>query len=533
MKPRLAAALAACLLLPVAAASATYETEGRLRMPRVEVRGSVDLHGAGLLEVEVGPSGGDAGLQVDFAGLARGVLVDRTRDKVHAGLPHAHEPSVTSPESTEDAIAVEGAGRVENVRCGTQCLVALVAEPGEGVLGARGSVDGTLTPTARERVFSTARSPQGYASQLRYVVPAGSVEVEPGRLGDATPWVSGRVVLVLVDATFDLVADGTRTTLDARWWNETTQEAAGRPVTVRHHARHAVLVLDGPALDLAPGARSRLSFPDGVDARLEGTLVSPDASGALTVAGTRHELDHDSVLLEGALAARLGGSPPALVTGAAGFDLEVRGEATRVVVSGASLLPRIPPAAAEAGGGLLALLGVTLLGRLVVAPLYHRLGPSDVLANPNRLRIYEAVRERPGVDVGALVASLGISRVLVRHHLRMLEAHRLVRATAWRRRRTYALAGEGAGLAACELKDATRRRLAAALVRAGRATQKDLVASLGLSQRLVSYHLSRLEGASLVRTEGKNPRVYVATEALVRALEKEEGAVAAAVATTA
>jgi predicted transcriptional regulator len=121
------------------------------------------------------------------------------------------------------------------------------------------------------------------------------------------------------------------------------------------------------------------------------------------------------------------------------------------------------------------------------------------------------------------VGAVGLSRVLVRHHLRMLEAHRLVRATVWRRRRTYALAGAGSGLAACELKDETRRRVASAVAHFGGATQKDLARALGLSQRLVSYHLARLGDSALVRAEGRNPRVYVGTPALAHALANEEG----------
>lgn len=523
LTPRLALALAACLLVPAAAAADAHETEGRLLMPGgVAMSGTVDLQGAGLIELE--RSAGDAGARMDFTGLANGVLVDRTRDKIRLGLPGAYEPSVTSPEETTAVIAADGAGRIENVRCGNQCQIALSAADGQGLLGARGPMNGTLQPTAQERVFSTPRSPQGWylSSYWSYGVPAGAVEVEAPRSTELAPWASGRVTLVIVDAEFDLVAGDARRTVDARWWNETTQEAAGQPVKVRHHARYANLTLDGAGLALAPGAPFRLSLPAGANVRLEGVLASRDASGMLAVAGNGHHLDHDSLTLEGSLSAQLVGVPPGLLGDAPAFDVGFEGEATRAVVSGASVVPRLSVSAAEAGGGALALVGLGVLGRLFLAPLYHRLGPSDVLANPNRLRIYDAIRKRPGVDVGALVASVGLSRVLVRHHLRMLEAHKLIRATVWRRRRTYALAGEGSGKAACELKDPTRRRVASAVARSGGATQKDLAHALGLSQRLVSYHLGCLEGSSLVRAQGRNPRVYFATGTLAHALQKEE-----------
>jgi DNA-binding transcriptional ArsR family regulator len=52
--------------------------------------------------------------------------------------------------------------------------------------------------------------------------------------------------------------------------------------------------------------------------------------------------------------------------------------------------------------------------------------------------------------------------------------------------------------------------VASALARSARATQKSLSEELGLSQRLVSYHLARLEAALLVRGQGRRPRRFAA-----------------------
>ena len=519
---RRALLLATLLLLPLASASAAHEASGWLALADgAALRGGLDAEGAGILEVAPGE------VRVGFGALADGWLVDRTRDRVHLGLPYAEDASASAPRVANETLPAVGAGRVENVRCGlAACLVALVASPESGALGVRGFVDDAFAPTRQAREVATVGTPQGSAdSRWAYDIPAGALAVQSSQLRDAQPWASGRVTLVLSDVVFDLVTEDGRRTVDARWENETTQAAAGQPVQVRHHARHALLLLDDP--ELAVSAPFRLTFPDGADARLGGALASGDATGALTVAEARRAVDHERVLVEGDFALQLRGDP----TGALGVAFE--GEATRAVVQGASVVPVVAPSAARAGEGLLALLAVALLGRLVVAPLYHRLGPSDVLANENRRGLYETIRARPGVSVQELVASSGLSRILVRHHLGMLEAHKLVRATSWRRRRTYAVAGEGAGRAACELKDATRRRVAHAVTRAGRATQKDLVGTLGVSQRLVSYHLARLEASALVKVEGRNPRAYVATEELARALEREEGALPTTSATAA
>ena len=526
MRRAVLALLLALSLPPAALAAAGHETEARLRLEAgAAVRGVVDLRGEGLLEFE--PERGEVPLQVGFGRVVEGELVHRWRDKVHLGLPGADGPSATEPEWETRPLAAVGAGRVENVRCGPRCLVALHNLPGEGLVGAGGRLEDAPEPTPGPRDVHTSTPGQGAAgSQFRYVLPAGTLET----LGESPamrPHATGRVALVLADATFDLVDEEGRRSVDARSGNETTREAAGQQVTTRHHARHAVLVLDAPALDLAPGGAFRLSHPDGADARLEGTLSARAASGDLRVAGARHALDRAALLLEGSMAGSLRAADSD-ASGARPVLAQMQGRATRVAVDGVDLTPALPSGrAATVGAGALALVAAALLGRSVLLPLYHRLGPMDVLANENRRRIYEAVRARPGVSVAELVAAVGLARVLVRHHLRMLEAHKLVRATSWRRRRTYAAVGEGAGQAAAELKDATRRRVAAAVVRAGRATQKDLVAALGLSQRLVSYHLRRLEAASLVGVEGRNPRSYVATEALAQAVEREEKGAAA------
>lgn len=517
---RLALLLAACLVVPAVAAADGQEAEGHFMASQgVMLDGRVDLGGPGLLELS--PSEGDAAVAVDFAEFVDGRHVDRTRDRVHVGLPGFYEPSFTSPRWDNESIPAAGAGRVENVRCGPDCRIAFVAAPGDGLLGARGVLDARLKPTAETREFHTATVAQNEESQLLYVVPPGAIEAVAAQFADPEPWTSGLVTLVISDATFDLVAGGSRTSWNTRWWTETTQGAAGQPVTVRHHAPMANLTLDGAVPRLPPGAPFRLSFPAGAEALLDGVLSVDDASGVLKVGGTSHRLDHDRLLLEGTLAMRLAGAAPG-VRDVAAFDVAADGKATRAEVSGADVMPW-RPSAAEAGGGLLALAALAAVGRFFLLPLYHRLGPSDLLANRNRHRIYEAIRRRPGVDVGTLVAEVGLSRVLVRHHLRMLEAHRLVRATVWRRRRTYALAGAGPNVAACELKDATRRRVASAVAQSGGATQKDLAHTLGLSQRLVSYHLACLGDSGLVRAEGRNPRVYLATPALTQALEKEGG----------
>lgn len=63
----------------------------------------------------------------------------------------------------------------------------------------------------------------------------------------------------------------------------------------------------------------------------------------------------------------------------------------------------------------------------------------------------------------------------------------------------------GEGLA---LRSEARRRLVRLVEERPGQTQRELADATGLSQRLVSYHLARLEEKGLIAWEGANPRRY-------------------------
>ena len=61
------------------------------------------------------------------------------------------------------------------------------------------------------------------------------------------------------------------------------------------------------------------------------------------------------------------------------------------------------------------------------ALMTHRRSVSRALADPARLRIYEAIAARDGVDCGELVELAGLAPGTVSHHLKVLaEAHLIV-----------------------------------------------------------------------------------------------------------
>ena len=180
------------------------------------------------------------------------------------------------------------------------------------------------------------------------------------------------------------------------------------------------------------------------------------------------------------------------------------------------VLAEVLPAggAAEAAWALLAL----LLGGGPGAWLYTRVTREDALRSPPRRALHGFILANPGAHVAEIARALGLSRVALQHHLRVLEAHGLVVG----RPRGRVLACFGAGRSPDEaevaarvaLKDPTRRRVlgAAAAAREAGATQGDLVRVTGISQRLVAYHLARLEAVGLVEGDRGRPQRFRAVE---------------------
>lgn len=70
--------------------------------------------------------------------------------------------------------------------------------------------------------------------------------------------------------------------------------------------------------------------------------------------------------------------------------------------------------------------------------LSDRVDPFAVIADPNRRRILDALRDEPA-DVGSLVVRLGLSQPLVSKHLGVLRDAGAVRAEVDGKRRVYHL----------------------------------------------------------------------------------------------
>lgn len=423
---------------------------------------------------------------------------------------------------------------LRDVRCEGACVVALFPAEG-GALVFRGSPGKASVVTSRDATHASAQrqDANGSASFDRALPPGAVVLAARADAIDATALpgsfsLEGAAGLLLANAAATLIeADGRATTLDAR--DVVTGEVSplGVPVERTVHSRFAVLWLAAPVLSTPPASRvvGHLDAPS-VDVR--GVLAAPDASGTVSVGGKTFTLDHDALRLDGSLHAEalalgtpglplLGGAPPSVSMG---------GETQSVWINGVAVgAPGPGPATATlVGFGL----GALLLGLLVallrfpLSPLYSRIAPSRVLQHPNRRRILDLVAASPGATPTQIARSLDLARVVVQHHLDLLETHHHVERRRVGRSPRYfasALAPRGPELVAwSELHEPARRRLAEALLARGSATQSDLVASTGLPQRLLSYHLGRMLEAGLVEAQGAWRRRYRPAPPLQRLL---------------
>src|SRR5581483_1043802 len=191
------------------------------------------------------------------------------------------------------------------------------------------------------------------------------------------------------------------------------------------------------------------------------------------VDGARQELGGRSVRMEGTLALDVApvdamdgphARPQDTLAPRDAGDLSGSGDLWLDGVAVAPALEAQAPAAAAALGGLVLLL---ILGLAVktgaLASLYTRVTRARVLENDSRRALFALIRERPGLHVSELARATGIGRVVLQHHLRMLEAHGLVVPRTRGRLVAYfspgGVPGEQELAAKVALKDPTRRRV--------------------------------------------------------------------------
>ena len=507
-------------LLPTAAGG-SVQADLRFDAPPAW-RGDVDVRVEGAL-VDLSRALTMPGANLSWSS-ASGFRVSYPHERVGGNLP----TGVAVRGQPENESLSWGPATLESLRCGGACEVFLLA-------------DATLSGDARGR-HAVERD-----SLLWGVGGAGA----PGLVGDEgdpvgfTTWTcrgwlrvdaggDGALVrelretrlgpgaaLFVTNVTGVLRHGGSEEPFRVEREVRAREAAPGVAYAEEVRSSYALLSLEGAVLSLPEEARLSAYAP-AARVAFDGQLASSSATGWLVHDGTRRELRAESLILEGEVDAGLltedAARDACAPSGAGPLPLRARlsGEASRVVVAGDAvagrdLPPAVTPAAAAAGAASLALLA------LAGWALYTRIGRSKVLENPTRRAIHDAIMESPGVSVAALSARLGRARTVVQHHLAMLAAHRLVVSVDLGSSRGWYLASDPRRLDATAtttraLGSGTRRRVLEAVAAAqDGATQRDVAEEMQLSQRLVSYHLRKLEEAGLVQAEEGRPRRYRAS----------------------
>lgn len=506
MRSILPAAIAIALLAsPMASASAAIQAT-LLFHADAQVDGLVDATSPhGRLDL-----GDGAGLVVEFSSASGWLVTWSITETGPEGGPY-----VKRGEGATNQTLSWGPGSLTLAQCAAPCRV-LVLPVEAASLSVVGPYAGTLAPTTESRVAAWGVQERPAPDSFYHEVPPGAIEVTG--TGLAALASGRRLGLFVDDALLAVEAEGGREELDARRTTTPTTGPLGVPTGQVDEERFAYVVLEDARLTAARGTLLARAPALGID----GTVASRDASGTLTWGATSRSLDHAALDVDGRVT--LDPVPPAEalpLLGGGGHRASLGGVADRVTLDGhdvPTVAALASPPAAAATVAVIGLLAVLVAAKYGAGAFYTRLVPATLLRNPNRKRVNDRVAAAPGSTVADLVRSLGMSEVVVRHHVRILEKHAFIMARGHGRLRGYFPAGTVSPQDATVrllLRDATRNRIAAALAAAAAPlTQAEIASATGASPRLVSYHLALLERDDLVTSEGSQPRRYAPTRRL-------------------
>ncbi len=468
---------------------------------------------------------------IDGAGIAlswdsaTGYVVDRERVNYGgSGFGVAPEPEV------RNASVRFGPGTISFTNPGPECLI-VVYTTGQGSLALTGVARGSVAFTSEDSEHHVGEENGNDDHSFRLTIPRGAMSVtttpsdEDLVLRDGAAMGSGRLGLVVFDAGAVIDHAGGGRMFETGTWERPETFGPGIPAGIRTSTRFLVLELTGASVAPDPGVPVRLTAAD-PQVTVSGTVSAAEASGWLQLGGDRIRLDREGVSVDGTLELAPRSLHPGLVA-LLGSQETARstfgGDAESVTVNGqvvgapaslekAALMATMYGTTAAAGSYAI----WTIVRRFALAPLFSRIRDDSLLANPNRHRIHAIVHERPGVTVADLSRETGLARAVVRHHVMKLVEHEQVQALRTSRDVAYfapgTLRGSKAGWNA--LKDDTRRRIAQAIASSRGLSQADLCRRLDLAQRLVAYHLARMQKCGLVETEGTMPKRYVAAGGL-------------------
>lgn len=245
------------------------------------------------------------------------------------------------------------------------------------------------------------------------------------------------------------------------------------------------------------------------------SIVFDNADGALRVGAMEYRAAGDDVSAAGELLLTPGPVSRADDHGldgqavyASAFTTRVQGDVESISLRGAPAFLDSP--AEKAGAAALlaaAIAGIAYAWQHIgfgVAALYTRLNKPDILDNDVRNRIYDIIRDNPGISAREVHRRSEQSWGTVVYHLRQLERHHLVVSRALGRTRNYyENHGKYRGMEvqlAC-LQSERALTLARAIVGRPGITQEQLAEVSGFPQPTTSYYVRKLKQAGLVEEQ--------------------------------
>lgn len=155
---------------------------------------------------------------------------------------------------------------------------------------------------------------------------------------------------------------------------------------------------------------------------------------------------------------------------------------------------------------------------LPLVPLFSRIEKDELLENDRRARIFELIKNNPGIHLSEIARELEYAWGTTLHHLRKLRAERLILFKDIGHHKSFFVNGSGLSEKQMEalslIKTGTLAQLAHYLEGHPRTTLKELSEALSISPPLAAFHIRKLEKAGLVAKvrDGKSVRLSTTEE---------------------
>jgi predicted transcriptional regulator len=148
---------------------------------------------------------------------------------------------------------------------------------------------------------------------------------------------------------------------------------------------------------------------------------------------------------------------------------------------------------------------IVILGLIIFA--YTRIRREDLLNQENRKRIYEFINENPGEHFRALQRAVDLEVGVLSHHLNVLEKEQLIVSEQDGNNRRFWAAGVKHDLDQVHLSRIQENILKQIDMDPG-ITQAQIAKKIGVSRKVVFYHVKFLRNAGIVREEKEKRKTH-------------------------